>query len=190
MQPGTCWTYLAFAYVQETLWRINAGNILVSLSLHLIFGSGRFMIFVWNTSCPIQSSSSIVSHQRKLSKICSFRRSPTIGNISSGDEAVLLPSLANFRPEFMSLTKPHPIWTTVDSNRRQSSKQDFFLADIGQNFYQDIAHKTRMAFAFPLHAMRLWKQLNISWSIAKNILTAKRGCFLFGFPRQMMWSED
>ena len=37
-------------------------------------------------------------------------------------EAELLPSLAKFRPEFMSLKTPHPIWTTVDSNPYEISK--------------------------------------------------------------------
>ena len=37
-------------------------------------------------------------------------------------EAALLPSLLNFRPEFMSLAKPHPIWTTVESNPYEVSK--------------------------------------------------------------------
>ena len=37
-------------------------------------------------------------------------------------EAALLPSLTNFRPEFMSLAKPHPIWTTVESNPYEVTK--------------------------------------------------------------------
>ena len=37
-------------------------------------------------------------------------------------EASLLSSLINFKPEFMSLTKPHPIWTTTGSNPYEVSK--------------------------------------------------------------------
>ena len=37
-------------------------------------------------------------------------------------EASLLSSLLNFKPEFMSLTRPHPIWTTVGSNPYEISK--------------------------------------------------------------------
>ena len=37
-------------------------------------------------------------------------------------EASLLSSLLNFKPEFMSLTKPHPIWTTAGSNPYEISK--------------------------------------------------------------------
>ena len=37
-------------------------------------------------------------------------------------EASLLSSLVNFKPEFMSLTKPHLIWTTAGSNPYEVSK--------------------------------------------------------------------
>jgi hypothetical protein len=37
-------------------------------------------------------------------------------------EASLLSSLVYFKPEFMSLTKPHPIWTTAGSNPYEVSK--------------------------------------------------------------------
>ena len=37
-------------------------------------------------------------------------------------EASLLSSLVYFRPEFMSLTKPHPIWRTAGSNPYEVSK--------------------------------------------------------------------
>ena len=37
-------------------------------------------------------------------------------------EASLLPSLAYFKPEYMSLTKPHPIWSTAGSNPYEVSK--------------------------------------------------------------------
>ena len=37
-------------------------------------------------------------------------------------EASLLSSLINFKPEFLSLTKPHPIWTTAYSNPYEVSK--------------------------------------------------------------------
>ena len=37
-------------------------------------------------------------------------------------EASLLPSLVYFKPEFMSLSKPHPIWTTAGSNPYKVSK--------------------------------------------------------------------
>ena len=37
-------------------------------------------------------------------------------------EASVLPSLVNFRPFFMSLNKPHPIWTTAGRNPHEVSK--------------------------------------------------------------------
>ena len=37
-------------------------------------------------------------------------------------ESSLLPSLKYFHPEFMSLTKPHPIWSTTGSNPYEISK--------------------------------------------------------------------
>ena len=37
-------------------------------------------------------------------------------------EASFLPSLKNFRPEYMSLSKPHPIWSTAGSNPHEVSK--------------------------------------------------------------------
>ena len=45
-------------------------------------------------------------------------------------KASLLSSLLNFKPEYMSLTKPHPIWGTAGSNPymrylKPFSKQDF-----------------------------------------------------------------
>ena len=37
-------------------------------------------------------------------------------------EASLLSSLLYFKPEYMSLSKPHPIWTTAGSNPHEVSK--------------------------------------------------------------------
>ena len=37
-------------------------------------------------------------------------------------EASLLPSIPNFKPEFMSLKKPHPIWATAGSSTYEVSK--------------------------------------------------------------------
>ena len=37
-------------------------------------------------------------------------------------EATLLPSLKHFKPEYMSLTRPHPLWTTTKSNPYEVSK--------------------------------------------------------------------
>ena len=37
-------------------------------------------------------------------------------------EASLLSSLVHFKPEYMSLTKPHPIWSTAGSNPYEVSK--------------------------------------------------------------------
>ena len=37
-------------------------------------------------------------------------------------EALLLPSLLYFKPEYMSLTRPHPIWSTAGSNPYEVSK--------------------------------------------------------------------
>ena len=37
-------------------------------------------------------------------------------------ESSLLPSLDYFHPEFMSLTKPHPIWCTAGSNPYETAK--------------------------------------------------------------------
>ena len=37
-------------------------------------------------------------------------------------EAALLSSLTNFKPEYMSLKKPHPIWSTAGSNPYEVSK--------------------------------------------------------------------
>ena len=37
-------------------------------------------------------------------------------------ETALLPSLTYFHPQFMSLTKPHPLWVTAGSNPHEISK--------------------------------------------------------------------
>ena len=38
------------------------------------------------------------------------------------DEAGTLKSLSNFHPQYMSLTKPHPLWSTVGSNPHEVTK--------------------------------------------------------------------
>ena len=49
------------------------------------------------------------------------------------DEADTLKSLSNFHPHYMSLTKPHPLWSTVGSNQHEVTKaiqQARFLSGI------------------------------------------------------------
>ena len=51
-----------------------------------------------------------------LSKVISYWETKLRG------ESALLSSLKNFKPEFMSLKKPHPIWSTTGSNTYEVSK--------------------------------------------------------------------
>ena len=83
------------------------------------------------------------------------------------------------------------IFPLVYINKKESFKHYLFLRfQISKKLTRPIGHKTRMCFAFPSHAVGLRKLLSTSWSTANNILNAKRGYILFGFPRQMMLSES
>ena len=67
-------------------------------------------------------------------------------------EASLLPSLQNFKPEFMSLKTPHLIWRTVGSNPYEVSKaiqQVCFLSGRYRSSctWRDILQKTGKGFA-------------------------------------------
>ena len=67
-------------------------------------------------------------------------------------EASFLQSLEWFKPNFMSLIKPHPIWTTAEvihtKYRKLGSKLGFFPVDIGQKVWQSTGARIQMDTAF------------------------------------------
>ena len=61
-------------------------------------------------------------------------------------EAALLPSLNNFKPEFMSLRNPHTIWSTLMRCLKPSSRQGSYLAGTGLKVLLGIGQRITIGF--------------------------------------------
>ena len=102
--------------------RIHARNILVAAksSSKSWFSQIRDLCLKYALPHPLailQTQPSKVAFKKLvLSKVISYWETKLRG------EAALLPSLVNFKPEYMSLKKPHPIWSTTGSNPYEVSK--------------------------------------------------------------------
>ena len=88
-------------------------------------------------------------------------------------EASILPSLAYFHTQFMSLAKPHPLWLTAGSNPHEvskaSSKLSFFREDTGPRVSAATGQQIRKVFVFHQHVVKKVSPLNIFLFIAKHI---------------------
>ena len=110
------------ARLQDDPLRIHARNILVTAkpSSKSWFCQVRDICLKYELPHPLQILEYTPNKEsfKKLvkSKIINFWESKLRG------EASILPSLQHFHPEYMSLCKTHPIWSTAGSNPHEISK--------------------------------------------------------------------
>ena len=120
----------------------HARNILITAktSSKCWFCQIREICLIYSLPHPLQilSNPPTKEHFRKAikSRIVDFWETKLRNRASS------LPSLTYFKPCFMSLTKPHPIWTTAGSNPYMkltslSNRQDSYQGDIELNIFAD-----------------------------------------------------